>query len=150
MDSLCLALAMLATGQCRIDSVEASKLSDKISQVESSHELPGGLLAAVVLAETGGRNVVSKQRRNGGFDHGVAQIHAKQVTPGLLDYGVNLDRAAVLLRQSEDKVCKTASCLCPWHGYNYNSKTWCKKVLFLHEQIQKKYLGCFLRSRQCR
>lgn len=103
------------------------------------YDIPPSLLASVVVAETGCRNVVvpgvGKGRR--GCDVGFAQIHVPECEPSrvaqLLDPVRNLKAAAFILDRSRDRctrnppahrACKHSQ----WSLYNPRSPRWWAKV----------------------
>jgi len=63
-----LALAALAQPQCRATPWEMQAISEEAERASQRHGLPVGLLVAVVLAESGGRNLISRRRFCGGRD----------------------------------------------------------------------------------
>lgn len=111
------------------------ELAPLILQAESRYQLPEGLLAAVVLAESGGRWQVSARRHDGGRDYGPAQIHLGPATRPVHDprtLAGNLLEGARLLARSRDvcarhprwKACRRG----PWSLFNANSAKWPRRV----------------------
>jgi hypothetical protein len=87
-----------------------------------------------VLAESGGRNIISRRRRCGGRDIGYGQVHDHAAIDSLrvrrlLTLQTNLDRAAAILAASRRR-CAAAACRpCREAHYNWNGRTrWCRRV----------------------
>jgi hypothetical protein len=97
-----LALALLAQPEARISPARAELLAHELARVELRHHLPPLLLAAVVLAESGGRSLVLPSR--GGCDVGPAQVHVDGCAPArvaaLLPPGRSLEAGALVLDRS--------------------------------------------------
>ena len=116
-----------------IEALALAALVAAATPVERRYGLPGGLLVAVVLVESGGRNIISQRRRCGGRDDGYGQIHAhkpsKRRLGVLLALSTNLDRAGYLLAKSRDRCARARkACRCLEAHYNWNSRTWCGRV----------------------
>lgn len=117
-----------------LEALSLAALVAAASPVEARYGLPSRLLVAVVMAESGGRAVVSRRRSCGGVDVGVAQIHVhnrdQRRVRQLLVLATNLDRAAYLLARSRERCSKPRSrCVCLEAHYNWNGRTkWCRRV----------------------
>lgn len=131
--------ALLAQPEAHIGPQSARALIQASQVMESRFRLPAGLLVAVVLAETGGRDVVARGRGKGrrGCDVGVAQIHVpgchRSAVAAVRPLLQNLKKAAKILNWSRTRCRKSPSwpgCRqCIWGRYNPGSSTWCLKVL---------------------
>lgn len=146
MISTLLTLAALADASCRGYVWEVQQLSESVERESVVRRLPTGLLLAVVLAETGGRNVVSQPRRCGGWDVGYAQVHTHKHTEigRLRNLEQNIRTAAGLLVASRDKcsinqrwrVCRRS----PWGLYNAGSSTWSTAVHSIWRRLMMRVL----------
>jgi hypothetical protein len=129
MTASLLTLALLAQPQCRIPPARAAVLAPVILEAERAHALPPGLLAAVVLAESGGRNLTSRPRFDGKRDHGPAQIHAS-VAPQ--PWPVGLLEGARLLARSRARCAAHPTWRACRRGayalYNAGSLKWSRRV----------------------
>lgn len=145
-----LTLALLAQPECRLSEDQARQLAPLILQAESRYQLPDGLLAAVVLAESGGRWQVSAPRHDRGRDHGPAQIHLGPATRPVHDprtLAGNLLEGARLLARSRDlclqhprwKPCRNGGY---WALYNANSERWPHRVQRIWERIIEHAATC--------
>jgi hypothetical protein len=140
MNAALMALALLAQPECRVGSRQAALLAKHIVAAEEKYDLPSGILAAVVLVESAGRNVVSPVRRDGWRDHGPAQIHSAPSSRKARDLRANLLEGARLLAASRSTCaarpgapgCKH----CPWGRYNAGSTRWCVKVLEIYHRLR--------------
>ena len=149
MTAALLALALLADPAYRAPFWQAQELAEVVRAVEVRYGLPFGILAAIVLAESGGLNLVSRRRCNGGRDHGVAQINA--VNPSrrrlalLLTLSTNLDRAGQLLASSRARCARHprwAACR-RWEFalYNAGSGTWPGRVRRIWRRLLERVAG---------
>lgn len=121
----------------------AEAMAVEIERAERRHHLPALLLAAVVLAESGGLSVVSPRRTCGGRDAGPAQIHSHdpERLRRLLVLSVNLDDGARLLSRSRETcrrrpgwaVCRRSH----WALYNARSPTWWGRVARRWERLRR-------------
>ena len=145
-----LAMAILAQPECHMSEMQARRMAAYILTVEREFKLPTGLLASVVLAETGGRNVVARGRGKGkrGCDVGVGQIHVPECRKSLLtrylNLRENLRQAATILTWSRsfcrdrgallrgDKRCRRSI----WGRYNPGSAEWWPKVRSIWHRIR--------------
>jgi hypothetical protein len=119
-----------------IEALTLAALVAAATPVEERYGLPAGLLVAVVMVESSGRNIISARRKCGGRDYGYGQIHdhdpSKRRLALLLTLSTNLDRAGQLLARSRDR-CRAhprwAACRrSPFGLYNANSRTWAGRV----------------------
>lgn len=147
MTQAVLIAVLLAQPECRADHRQVQEIVKAAQVVRARYGLPEGLLLAVVLAETGARDVVARGRGRGrvGCDVGVAQIHipgcppakVAQVRPLLQ----NLTRSAQILAWSRSRCSKSpgwSGCkYCLWGRYNPGSRTWCKKVLRIWKRLRR-------------
>jgi hypothetical protein len=143
MTAALLALAALAQPQCHARPWEMQRISEEAERASQRHGLPAGLLVAVVLAESGGRNIISRRRRCGGRDVGVGQIHAHdaQRFRRLLVLATNLDRAAAILAASRRR-CAATACRCREAHYNWNGRTrWCRRVHRIWRELMRSSRG---------
>jgi hypothetical protein len=145
--SVVLIAAFLAQSECHVGPQQAQEVVRAAQVARVRYGLPEGLLLAVVLAETGGRDVMARGRGKGrvGCDVGVAQIHVPgcfpdkvaQVRPLLQ----NLIKSAEILSWSRSRCSKSpgwSGCkYCLWGRYNPGSRTWCKKVLRIWERLRR-------------
>ena len=131
LDLALLTLAALAEPSCRAHPWQMHALVTEADRASRRHSLPVGLLVAVVLAESGGRNIISRRRYNGSRDHGVMQINAHHLSKRrlalLLTLEVNTDRGASILASSRSR-CAGRACRCLEAHDNWNSRTWCGRV----------------------
>jgi len=134
---------MLSQPECRISQAQAEVLAPLILQEEERWQLPEGLLAAVVLAESGGRNIVAHHSH--GCDVGPGQVFV----PGCQSRmrwifrrpRVSLTVAASILDWSrsrcagdpELKACRRSR----WALYNGGSRFWWRRV----ERIWRRLLA---------
>lgn len=129
-----LALAMAAQPEYALRGSQARSLASEILLVERAHGLPSGLLAAVVLAESGGRSVVVRGTGRGkrGCDVGLAQIHLPDCPLALVGIMLrrlnNLEAGAIILSWSM-RWCQGRGCPCPGWRYNPGSRAWCPRVM---------------------
>jgi len=128
-----IAALLIASPEYHGARAHAQVLAVEIERAERRHHLPALLLASVVLAESGGRNVVSAVRRCGGRDVGPAQVHTheRERLQRLLVLSVNLDEGARILVRSRDLCRRRQLAYCRrshWAGYNARSLTWWGRV----------------------
>lgn len=147
MTALLLALAMLAQPECRVSRGRAELLAAEVLRVERRHHLPPLLLAAVVLAESGGRSLVLASR--GGCDVGVAQVHVPGCAPArvaaLLPPGRSLEAGALVLDRSR-RLCaqwpRWGCCRVHWVGaYNAGSRGYAVRVLRIWRRLRSFRIG---------
>jgi len=129
-----LALSLMAQPDWR--GGDALPLATEARAVEVRYGLPLGLLLAVCLIESGGRQrLVSPRRRCGGRDIGAGQVHHHQGRARLqqlLTLSLGLDQAGRLLVQSRDRcrrhprwaACKRGS----YSLYNSASPGWSARM----------------------
>lgn len=136
--TLLLTLAFLAQPECRVGHVRARLLVEAAQEASARHRLPRGLLLAVVLVESGGRNVVARGRGKGklGCDVGPAQIHVPRCVKSrvrwLLRPARNVLVGAQILARSRRKCSRYPW----WYGcrgglygrYNPGSASWGPEV----------------------
>lgn len=139
MTPLLLALAMLAQPECRVTRGRAELLAAEVLRVERRHHLPPLLMAAVVLAESGGIPLVARGRGKGGLgcDVGPAQVHLPGCRPAarlaaLAAPGRNLEAGAMVLSRSR-RLCswRASWAVCRrsrWALYNAGSPGWWPRV----------------------
>jgi len=134
MTPILLAMIMLAQPECRVDDWTTKMLAQDIRDVEKMYVLPDGLLGAVVLAESGGKNFIVHIK--GGCDAGVAQVHIhgckRSAVKKLIGTRANLIAAGEILARSR-KVCtedhKRFGCKRSiWARYNAGSCRWWPRV----------------------
>jgi hypothetical protein len=144
MTAALLTLALLAQPECAISRAQASRIARESLHWEKVRGLPPGLLGAVVLAESGGRDVVARGRGKGrrGCDVGPGQIHVPGCVPRLVkrfrDLKQNLARAARILSWSRRWCARRQTARCkrsPWHRYNPGSRTWWPTVRRIWRRI---------------
>lgn len=133
MTAALLTLAALSDPACRAHPWEVHAIAVEAERASQRHGLPAGLLLAVVCAESGGRNIISRRRSDGGRDYGVMQIHARDLSRRrlaiLLSLAVNVDRGASILAKSRERCSRARRpCRCLEAHYNWRSKTWCGRV----------------------
>ncbi len=112
-------------------------------QAELRYQLPPLLLAAVVLAESGGRQRLVTPEHSGHCSAGAAQVlirgcdHAR--LQRLLVLSTNLDRGAAILASSARtcsrhpnwEACRRSR----WARYNTGSRTWWPRVAAIWRQL---------------
>ena len=148
MNTAILALAMLAQPETLAGRIQMHRIARAIVPVAQKHRIDPTLLAAVAIAESGGRNLVAyrrgKQRR--GADVGVFQIHCPKARPHCVarfrDLRHGARRAAQLLLRGRRmcknpppgyrKVCKRGY----WARYNPGSSRWAHRVKDLWGRIK--------------
>ena len=129
---------LLAHPSNHCDMTSARAVASAAKEAGQRYDVPPSLLASVVIAETGCRNVVvpgvGKGRR--GCDVGFGQIHVPECEPSrvarLLDPYRNLKEAAFILDRSRNRcgrkpahrACKYSQ----WSLYNPRSPRWFAKV----------------------
>jgi hypothetical protein len=144
-----LALAMLAQPDVRVGRTEARRIASVILTVASEHELDPSLLAAIVIAESGGRNIVAYRRGRGrrGADVGVFQIHCPRARPSCVGRYRGLEASAREAarqltrgrRRCEDPT-RSSSRMCRegfWTCYNAGSRIWPGRVRRLWDRIKR-------------
>lgn len=143
-----LALAILASPHCHVSHQKALRIAKISLALERGHKLPVALISSVTLAESGGRKIIARGRGKGkrGCDVGEGQNHVPECEKArvdeLRDLETNLSESAKILvwsrKKCEDhpgwKYCH-APAGCIWGGYNWGSRTWCKRVLKIRKQI---------------
>lgn len=145
-----LALSALADPANRAHPWEVHAIVAEADRASRRHGLPVGLLVAVVLAESGGRNIISRRRRCGGRDAGYYQVHTHAAVHvlrfrRLLSLEVNTDRGASILASSKARcarhprwaACKRSS----FALYNTNSETWAPRVLRIWRRLLERVRG---------
>lgn len=139
-----LLLAFLAQPQCHVSAARASAIVAEAERAERRHHLPSGLLLAVVLIESGGRSIISKRRKCGGWDVGVGQVHThdRDRFQRLLTLSINLDESGRLLRGSIDR-CEahpswSACRSCAAGLYNAGGhKRWCTRLKKVYSRLKR-------------
>jgi hypothetical protein len=131
-----------------MDAGRALEVSLEVRRAATAYSVPEGLLAAVVLAETGGRVVVARGRGKGrrGCDVGIAQIHVpdcdEKRVKSLLYVRKNLFQAARILHLGRG-VCERHPGLwyCKrgwwWARYNPGSRRWARRVWKTWQDIRR-------------
>lgn len=136
-----LVLAMLSQPECRMTRDQAEQLAPIILAEERRWQLPNGLLAATVLAESGGRNIVVRHRH--GCDTGPGQVFIPKCNSRMVWLlrrpRVSLTVAASILDWSR------ARCLADHRGpckrsvfahYNAGSRGWWRRVERIWRRLQ--------------
>ncbi len=148
MTATLLALAILAQPETSASRKQAYRIASAILPVAQKKNLDPTLLAAIAIAETGGRNQVAYKRgkRRRGADVGVFQIHCRFARPGCIKRFQNLRRSAseagtilTLGRrlcqnppQVYERMCKRGF----WARYNPGSRRWSKRVQKIWDRIK--------------
>ena len=148
MTAALLALALLADPAYRAPMWEAQQLAETVRAVETRYGIPAGLLAAIVLAEAGGkRNIISRRRYDGCRDYGIGQLHdcspSRRRLRQLLTLTVNLDRAGYLAAKSRVRCSGPRSgCVCLESHYNWGGRTrWCSRVYRIWRRLLERVAG---------
>jgi hypothetical protein len=148
LNSALLALAMLAQPETLAGKIQMQRIARAIVPVARKHQLDPTLLAAIAIAESGGRNLVARRRGRGrrGADVGVFQIHCPKARPACIrryrDISTGAAEAAQILQQGRRlcrsprpayrKICKRGF----WARYNPGSVRWTKRVRSLWARIR--------------
>lgn len=136
--------AFLAQPECCVSRQRALKLVRAADRASRRYSLPEGLLLAVVLVETGGRNVLVRGigKSKAGCDVGPAQIHVPYCIPHQVAKMritlPNLMKSAQILSWSRSRCSRYprwTGCRCLWGRYNPGSRSWCRKVLRVWEKL---------------
>lgn len=152
MTATLLALAMIAQPEAQVGRKQALQIAKVIIPVARHKRLDPTLLAAIAIAESGGRNRVAYRRGRGrkGADVGVFQIHCREsrfsCITRYLDPQQSAKEAARIL------VLGRRLCLNPpaayrtmcrrgfWARYNPGSRRWAQRVKRLWQGIRS-HLG---------
>ena len=139
---------MLAQPETMAGQMQMHRIARAIVPVAQKHRIDPTLLAAIAIAESGGRNLVAhrrgKQRR--GADVGVFQIHCPRARPGCIKRFRDIRNSAsgavkILLRGRQlckdpppgyVRVCKRGY----WARYNPGSSRWARRVRDLWSRIR--------------
>ena len=148
MDVTILTLAMLVQPELLVGRSQAHQIAKAIATVAPRHRLDPSLLAAIAIAESGGRNVVAHRRgrRRQGADVGVFQIHCPTASPSCIARYRDLSRSALAAaeilaegrmlcaqpRTPRRRFCQDAY----WARYNPGSKRWIHRVRDLWWRIR--------------
>jgi len=150
--SALLTLALLAQPEARVGPLRMHALAVDLRTVARSQGLSEALMGALLLAESGGRNVVARGRGAGrrGCDVGVMQIHVPGCTPAkvrrFLGSRAAMLRAAVILHRGK-RLCaeKPGIWYCRrgwwWARYNPGSRVWARRVVQILRRIKEVYHG---------
>lgn len=146
-----LAMVMFSLAECRVPLDQVERLAAEIVVVEAEFALPNGLLAAVILAESGGKNFtvrgVGRGRR--GCDSGPAQIHVpgckRSKLKKIRGLAANIREGGRILAQSYRDCsrhprwqgCRPSK----WGRYNPASSTWWANVEPIYRKIRRQLLG---------
>lgn len=148
MNVAILAMAMLAQPEAMAGRAQMHRIAKAIMPVAEKHQIDPTLLAAIAIAESGGRNLVAhrrgKQRR--GADVGVFQIHCPRARSQCIQRFRNIRKGVkgavrILLRGRQlckdpppgyVKVCKRGY----WARYNPGSARWARRVRDLWARIR--------------
>lgn len=143
--------AFRAQPQCRVGASKARRIVAEVQRVEARYALPSALLAAVVLAESGGLKLIARGRGKGGrgCDSGEGQIHVpdcdRRRLQRLLVLSTNLDRAGYLLARSRTFCAahpRWVSCRrSEWARYNGGSPTWWGRVAKIWRRLRDAAIG---------
>lgn len=147
MNATLLALAMLAQPEAQASKIQFQRIAKAIIPVAQKYQLDPSLLAAIALAETGGRNMVAyrRGRYRRGADVGVFQIHCHRARPRCIRRYLNVRQSVTeaayilslgrrLCQQPPDnykRICKRGF----WARYNPGSASWARRVKALWTQI---------------
>lgn len=148
MTSTLLALAMLAQPETMAGRIQLHRIAKAIVPVAQRHRLDPTLLAAIAIAESGGRNLVAhrrgKQRR--GADVGVFQIHCPKARPRCIKRYRDINQSAIQAAQIlmlGRRLCKDPPNayvhMCRrgyWARYNPGSLRWARRVKRLWSQLR--------------
>jgi len=148
MNTAILALAMLAQPDSLAGRAQMHRIAKAIIPVAQKHRIDPTLLAAIAIAESGGRNLVALRRgkRRRGADVGVFQIHCPKARPTCIRRFRNIHQSAegaakILLRGRRlcknpppgyVKVCNRGY----WARYNPGSSRWARRVKQLWKSIR--------------
>jgi hypothetical protein len=148
MNSALLALAMLAQPETAAGRMQMQRIAQAIVPVARKHRIDPTLMAAIAIAETGGRNLVAYKRGRGrrGADVGVFQIHCPRARRRCVRRFRNIKNCAAeagrllwlgrrLCRMPPPgyvKVCRRGY----WARYNPGSVKWARRVKDLWARIR--------------
>jgi hypothetical protein len=154
LDVTILTLAMLAQPELLVGRHEASRIAKVIATVARKHTLDPSLLAAIAIAESGGRNVVAHRRgrKRQGADVGVFQIHCPGARPACIARYRDLERSALAAAEilTEGRMlCERDRRIPPrrfcregfWARYNPGSRRWIHRVRDLWWRIRSRVEG---------
>lgn len=143
-----LALAMIAQPEAQVGRKHAVHIAEAIIPVAIKNRIDPTLLAAIAIAESGGRNRVAfrRGRKKRGADVGVFQIHCRSSRYSCITRYLNTEHSAAeaariitlgrrLCRNppaAYRKMCKRGY----WSRYNPGSRRWSKRVKRLWKGIQ--------------
>lgn len=147
MNATLLALAMMAQPEAQAGKVQFQRIAKAIIPVAQQYKLDPTLMAAIAIAETGGRNMVAYQRgrHRKGADVGVFQIHCRRARPRCIKRYLSVTQSATeaaniltLGRRICQKPSPGYKRVCSrgfWARYNPGSARWAKRVKALWSQI---------------
>jgi hypothetical protein len=143
-----LALAMIAQPEAQVGRKHAVQIANAIIPVAIKNRIDPTLLAAIAIAESGGRNRVAfrRGRKKRGADVGVFQIHCRSSRYSCITRFLNTEQSAAeaariltlgrrLCRNppaAYRKMCKRGY----WARYNPGSRRWSKRVKRLWKGIR--------------
>jgi hypothetical protein len=148
LDVTILTLAMLAQPELLVGRTQARQIARVIATVAPRHRLDPSLLAAIAIAESGGRNLVMHRRgrRRQGADVGVFQIHCPAARPACIARYRKLEESAlaaakILVEGRElcrpDRIPARRFCQNGyWARYNPGSRRWIHRVRDLWWRIR--------------
>ena len=148
MNTTLLMLAMLAQPEASVSKAQMHRIATSIIPEARKHSLDPTLLAAIAIAETGGRNLVAHGRgkNRAGADVGVFQIHCPHARPACIERYRDARQSAAEAAQilvlgrrlcvsppkSYRKVCQRGF----WARYNPGSVRWARRVRKLWGRIR--------------
>ena len=150
MNTALLALAMLAQPETAAGRIQMHRIAEAIVPVARKHRIDPTLLAAIAIAETGGRNLVAYRRGKGrrGADVGVFQIHC----PGARQRCIRRYRKIIYSASEAGRLLVLGRRLCRkpppgyvkvcsrgfWARYNPGSPRWARRVadIYAYGNIQ--------------
>jgi len=148
MTSTLLALAMLAQPETSAGQKQIHRIASAIVSVADKNKLDPTLLAAIAIAETGGRSQVAyrRGRQRRGADVGVFQIHCPRARATCIKryqcLKTSAAEAATILTLGR-KLCQNPpqvyEQMCSrgfWARYNPGSKRWAKRVRTIWARIK--------------
>lgn len=149
MDVTILTLAMLAQPELLVGRSQVHRIAKAITVVARKHTLDPSLLAAIAIAESGGRNVVAHRRgrQRQGADVGVFQIHCPRARPSCIARYRDLEKSALAAAEilAEGRaLCQPGRRIPPlrfcreafWARYNPGSRRWIQRVRDLWWRIR--------------
>ena len=138
MTAYLLALAMMAQPNCYRGKTQVKQVASAIMTASSEKGLDPVLMAAIVLEESGGRNIIvhGRGRFKAGSEVGPFQIHCQAANPGCINKYRKLKegaRKAASILDEGRRICrrriKRRFCYRGWWSwYNPGSSHWSNKV----------------------